>query len=149
APHPEALIPAGPINTDVLRDALRNLARTMEQHGADGDGPGTAALQLLARRPPRVIGVARGEALRREGESTVDAAVRLVSNLDRSYLPIQGPPGAGKTYTAAKAVVALARAGKTIGITANSHAVVCNLLRAVLKEAAEQGVTVRAIQKPG
>jgi uncharacterized protein len=43
--------------------------------------------------------------------------------------------------------VALVKAGKTVGITANSHAVITNLLRTTVGEAERQGVSLRAAQK--
>jgi uncharacterized protein len=69
--------------------------------------------------------------------------------LDRSCLPIQGPPGTGKTYTGAHQIVDLAMAGKRIGVTAMSHAVITNLLDNVAAVAADSGVAVRIGQRPG
>jgi uncharacterized protein len=148
APHPRALIPSGPINTDAQREALQRLAQAVLDHGLDGPGPYAAARQLLGRRPPRIPGTAPGAPLRQPGESGLDAAVRLVGALDRSHLPIQGPPGSGKTYTAAHVILARLAEGRRVGITANSHAVITGLLKKVLELAPEAGVTVRAVQKP-
>ena len=50
---------------------------------------------------------------------------------ENTVLCIQGPPGTGKTYTAAHAILGLLRDGKTIGVTANSHKAILNVLRAV------------------
>lgn len=146
-PHPTSLIPGIPVNTTEQQNSLARLGRTFLEGGLDGGQPGEAALQLLAGRPPRIDGVDDGEALRRDGESTVDAAIRLVSGLQRSCLPIQGPPGAGKTYTAAHVIVALVRDGKRVGIAANSHAVISNLLQSVAELAEQQQVSLRAMQK--
>src|SRR5680860_1034856 len=99
------------------------------------------------RRAPSVHGVRHGDPLRVDGESTVDAAIRLALGLDRSFLPIQGPPGSGKTFTAAKVITALVAAGRTVGVTANSHAVIGNLLKEVAEQTSKQGVGLRAIQK--
>ena len=41
-----------------------------------------------------------GGALTRPGESDLDAARRLALSLDGGCLPVQGPPGSGKTWTA-------------------------------------------------
>ena len=72
-------------------------------------------------------------ALRIEGETSGEAAARLILGLRSSYLPIQGPPGAGKTFTGADAILALTDAGRTVGITAPSHAVIHNLLDEVVQ----------------
>jgi uncharacterized protein len=64
-------------------------------------------------------------------------------------LPIQGPPGSGKTYTGARMICELVRHGSKVGITGTSHKVIGNLLRAVLAAAApdEEDVDIRPIQK--
>ena len=147
ARHPRALIPGGPIGTKFQRAALRHLAASVVEHGIDGDGPFQAARDLVLRRHPRVAGVAPREPLRRAGEGVVESAVRIAKGLDGGCLPIQGPPGAGKTYTGARVIVALVEAGRRVGITANSHAVIGNLLQEVMDVAKEKGVPLRAIQK--
>src|ERR1700734_2054141 len=62
-----------------------------------------------------------GQPIQMEGETTIDAAVRFAPALDGGVLPIQGPPGAGKTHSGAAMVCALVAAGKTVGVPANSH----------------------------
>ena len=54
-------------------------------------------------------------------------------------LAIQGPPGTGKTFTGAQMICELVRQGKTVGITANSHKVIRNLVDAVIAAAGENG----------
>lgn len=147
APHPAALIPQGPIRTSAQREALRRTASALLDHGVDGSGPAEAARRFLAGRPPRVASVSEGDALRHVGESTFDAAIRLAGGLERSCLPIQGPPGSGKTSTAAAIVAALVAEGRSVGITANSHAVIGNLLKRAIAESAKQGIELRVIQK--
>ena len=88
-----------------------------------------------------------GTPLREPGEDVVAAASRLVLGLDRSYLPIQGPPGTGKTFTAAHVIVDLIDAGKRVGIMANSHNVITNLLDMVMEVADEREVPINAMQK--
>ena len=58
------------------------------------------------------------------------------------------PPGAGKTYTAARMICALVKAGRRVGVTANSHKVIRNLLDKVLQAANEMDVDLCCIQKP-
>ena len=60
------------------------------------------------------------------------------SKLDHSYLPVQGPPGSGKSYTGSHLIVRLAKQGKKIGITALSHKVITNLLNKVWEAAQEE-----------
>ena len=51
--------------------------------------------------------------------------------MDNSYLYFQGPPGVGKTHTAAYIIIELIKKSKKIGITANSHKVIFNLLNKI------------------
>ncbi len=82
---------------------------------------------LLLRAPPRGL-ADTGGALRLDGESTQVCATRLALALDGAVLPIQGPPGTGKTHTAAQMILALVRAGRRVGVTANGHAVIAHLV---------------------
>ena len=67
--------------------------------------------------------------------------------LDGGVLPIQGPPGTGKTHTGGRMICALIRAGKKVGITANSHSVIRNLIDAAVKAADREDLDLRCIQK--
>ena len=51
-----------------------------------------------------------------DGESTVDAAERSAALLNESVLPIQRPPGDGKTYAGARMMCELIRQGKKVGM---------------------------------
>jgi uncharacterized protein len=81
------------------------------------------------------------------GERAKEAALRLAPHLHNSYLAIQGPPGSGKTTIGAELILDLVKRGKRVGITANSHKVISNLLDKVMGEARRRGQTIRAIQK--
>ncbi len=147
APHPISLIPASPIPTKDQRDALLRLGQHVADHGFDGTGPYRAARDLLCLRPPRIEGVDSGSRLVRPGERAKDAAIRLAPSLFDSYLAIQGPPGSGKTTIGAEMILDLVKQGKRVGITANSHKVIGNLLDKLMGEARRRGQPVRAIQK--
>jgi uncharacterized protein len=96
---------------------------------------------LLLRKPPSP------GAEPPSGDELLAAAVEWVKVLDRSVLPIQGPPGAGKTYTGARMVTALVREGKNVGIVALSHKVIRNLLDEVVKAAEPERAPIRCLQK--
>src|SRR5262249_45218831 len=101
---------------------------------------------LLLGLPPRI----KGELLERKpGEDLTAYACRISLVLDHSVLPIQGPPGAGKTCTAARMICALVAAGKKVGITAVSHKVIRHLLDKVEVAKAEIGVALSSVQKVG
>lgn len=129
---PEAVFRDPVVGAKPLEDSLLAFAEHVLRHGFEHASAYAAAGELLrANLPRRATGL--GEALRHAGEDAGDALVRLCSELDGGVLPVQGPPGAGKTTLGAQAIVALAMAGKKVGITAVSHKVIDNLLLAVRK----------------
>ena len=69
--------------------------------------------------------------------------------LESSTLVIQGPPGTGKTYTGARLITELVRAGKRVGITAFSHKAIDNLCREIEKAAAKEGLTFTGTRHGG
>ncbi len=145
-PHPTALIPGRPLTAGVQKEALEAMAGWVERNGLRGDGPWRAARELLLRLPPRA-GQAPGEPLAHPGEAGDDAAARLAPLLDATVLPIQGPPGSGKTWTGAEMILELVRAGRQVGIVAFTHRAIENLLDEVLAHAARSPVGVSAIRK--
>ena len=126
-PHPESLVPLDTFNDKDQRAALLALGEWVAANGVDAAGPGRAGRDLLLRRPPRV-GQAPGDPLAMADEPGLDAACRLVAALDEGTLAIQGPPGAGKTYTGGRMAVRLLAEGKRVGISANSHKVITKFL---------------------
>lgn len=140
APHPTAIIPSGPVDTSSHRQRLLELG----EHFVEGvvSAPNSPARDLLLRLPPR-CGQPPGAPLLADGEDTVTGIQRLALALDRSVLAVQGPPGSGKTHRAAEMIAALVRAGKRVGVTANSHKVITTLLAKSLEAAARAGHTLR------
>jgi predicted RecB family nuclease len=143
APFPTAIVETGPIDTHKLAERVRDLANQVVRSGFDEVG--AAGALMLRRRPDPWA--PQGKALRSDGETAGDAARRVVLGLGGSYLPVQGPPGAGKTYIAAEAIVDLVEQGRAVGVTGPSHAVIHNLLQCVVARAEERGHMVRIGQK--
>ncbi len=85
---------------------------------------------LLHRRPPRLDGYYGGPIIP-TGANLLKASVDVVLQMRETVLCIQGPPGTGKTYTAAHAILGLLQKGMKVGVTANSHKAILNVLRAV------------------
>jgi predicted RecB family nuclease len=141
--HPGAVFAHDLISTKVLAEALVRLGEYVATHGITGDGPLQAARDLLMVAAPRV----GGQPLRMREETPLAAATRLAGALEGGVFPIQGPPGAGKTHIGARMICTLAASGKTVGITANSHKVIRNLLDETLEAAAEQSLKIQCVQK--
>lgn len=141
--HPEAVFAHKSFDRDERPESLLRLGEYVAKSGIEGAGEHRAVRDLLMSTAPRL----HGQSLQMEGESIVRGAARVALALDQTVFPVQGPPGAGKTFTGARMICALVRAGKRVGITANSHKVVRNLLDAVLKAAVEESLPVRCVQK--
>ena len=77
----------------------------------------------------------------------LEKSIDWASKLDFSYLPIQGPPGSGKSFTGSHMVLELIKKGKKIGITALSHKVIINLLYKINKLANSHGYELPIIYK--
>jgi uncharacterized protein len=147
APHPVALIESGPLNQRVMRDGLGRVADWVIENRLDGPGRYRAVRELVLKHAPRIVGVTAGQRLVWDGEDPVVAARRIAGALDETVLPIQGPPGTGKTFTGARMIVEIIRAGKRVGITAQAHKAITNLIVAVDEAAREAGIGYRAIQR--
>jgi uncharacterized protein len=119
---PFALTPGRAFPTATLRASIEDAA------GAIAAGlpalPDTAIIDILLRRNPRTRG---GDGLPHTGDAAADITAALL-DLESSYLAVHGPPGTGKTFTAARIVAGLVNShGWRVGVVAQSHAVVENL----------------------
>ncbi|WP_395638819.1 TM0106 family RecB-like putative nuclease [Pseudolysinimonas sp.] len=95
--------------------------------------PKSPALDILRRVPPRTVDDGGLEPVGIDGVPS--AIVETLTRLDDSYLAVQGPPGSGKTYVGAKVIAHLVtELGWRVGVVAQSHEVIENLLRRVLSE---------------
>ena len=146
APSPTSLVPHDFVRPKPKPESLQRLAYWTLEHGIDAAGSYRAARDLLARRPPR-LEQAEGQPLLNAGEDAQDAARRLVLGMDETYLAIQGPPGSGKSTVCAEMIVDLVATGRRIGVTANSHKVIGQLLEKVEKVADQRGVDVAIGQR--
>ena len=159
-PHealPVALAPAATVPTVALEQSLQDFARSVDAslpdvlpaseavgvEGSPGEaiepaagGVSAAALDILYRRPPRLV---TGGSLPTEADFSgedlpmVRAVHAAVCALDSSYVAVQGPPGSGKTFLGSHVIASLVAAGWRVGVVAQSHAVVENMLAAVVE----------------
>ncbi len=119
--HPEWLFAHTNRNPSVMEKAIDRIAEDLFAN--------PAAASLLLAEPPKLKSVPF-EPL--ATETAVQFAVRAVRDMEDGVLAIQGPPGAGKTFTGATIIRDLVKQGKKVGVMATSHKVVLNLLEAVL-----------------
>jgi uncharacterized protein len=104
--HPTSVFSHTVITGGALAESLFRLGTWVADNDIDARGKHRAARDLLLRR------------------ERVD-----------HVLPIQGPPGSGKTYTGARMICDCLREGQKVGITAVSHKVIRKLLDETLKAA--------------
>jgi predicted RecB family nuclease len=135
-----------PITAGAQAESLLRIGRWVYENAIDAAGPGRAVRDLILRKRPALVADETIAPLL--GEETKLTACRISNALDHSTLAMQGPPGAGKTYTGARMICQLVKQGRKVGITAQSHKVIRNLLDAVLDAADEDKVEgVRCMQK--
>jgi predicted RecB family nuclease len=144
--HPSSVYSFSMVDSKGLAESLFRLGTWVWKNGIDFPGPYRAARDLLLRRPPRLDSGSLA-ALVENQPTLLEAARHIAVSLDSSVLPVQGPPGAGKTYTGARMICELVKNGKKVGITALSHKVIRNLVEEVIKAAKESGLGLRCLQK--
>lgn len=116
---PLAIAPGPPPQANSLVTAIETVGARL----CETPWPRSAIGDILRRTPART----------RSGVLGADIA-ETIRDLDDSYLAVQGPPGTGKTTLAASVITTLVREhGWRIGVVAQSHKVVENVLRAVVK----------------
>ena len=131
--HPSSVFAHSRFPTDQQSNSILRLADWIVANGIDSPGDYRAVRDLLLRKPPRLTA---GQSLtsgqtRPQSSRLAARALPWIS----SVLPIQGPPGAGKTFTGAHMICELVNEGKKVGITAVSHKVIRKLLDEVLDAA--------------
>jgi uncharacterized protein len=145
---PTALTPGQPVHTGKLNEAIESVAdevaaglgETSAVCGGPPQLPHNAVMDILLRRDPRTC---RGAPLPHSADDVDDITAALL-DLDSSYLAVHGPPGTGKTYTAANVIAALVNEhGWRVGAVAQSHAVVENLLDCVVEAKVDPQVVAK------
>ncbi len=144
--HPTSVFVHSVVRATDLAESLFRLGTWVADHGIDVAGQHRAARDLLLRNPPRRKVDAFGELYSTHADVVAEAQ-RIALQLDQGVLPIQGPPGSGKTFTAARMICTLLREHKRVGITAISHKVIRKLLEEVSRAAKVEQVTIRCIEK--
>ena len=142
-PQAVSVSAGGPIDTSPIKEALFRLADGL----LEGQGRFAAALDFLRKSSPCIKGIAPGQPIIDDSKPALPQIVEAVTNLDRSTLFIQGPPGAGKTYTGSHVICELLARGFRVGVTSNSHKAIQNLLEGVEKRADESGLKFWGIYK--
>lgn len=142
---PMALTPDRPIPTASIEAALAELAQLVG--AALPSLPKHAGLDILRRVPPRLTTLPGLPPVPHDASGNADyvsAITSALEHLDRSYLAVQGPPGTGKTHVGSHVIARLVHRGWKVGVVAQSHAVVENMLCTAIDKA---GVDPRVVAK--
>ena len=127
-----SLIPNEYIDTSIISDALFRTVAEYEQ-GLFRQQQ-SAVIDFLTGAKPRISNHTGGDIVDSdEPNARLEQIITAIVNLDNSYLPIQGPPGAGKTFTGKHVIAHLLKSGARIGISSNSHKAINNLLLSTAK----------------
>lgn len=141
-PSPLALGPGMPISSKALIEAVFRFGDSIVR----GDHRYAALEAFLAQSLPSIRGHETGAPVVEAG-CTLHSIINAISNLENSYIFVQGPPGAGKTYTGSHVIVALLKQGYKVGVSSNSHKAINNLLSGVEKVAKQEGFSFRGAKK--
>lgn len=128
AEEPKPLISLIPFEIVIAKPIPESIAEIVKDYDT-GTLTNCAILDFLSRSKPRIKGHNGGVIVTSQNsDERLSQIIKAIENLDNSYLPIQGPPGAGKSYTATHVIAKLIAQGCKIGISSNSHKAINNLM---------------------
>lgn len=140
--HPNSVIFLDLVPYTVKEESIIRLAEWVVDHGIDSELKEFRAVRmLLLQKVPKVT-----DSISKK-EDLLELTKEWAEKLDQSYLPIQGPPGSGKSFTASRMIMHLILQGKKIGVTAMSHKVITALLEKVWELSKEMKVKIDIVQK--
>ena len=136
-----SLAPDEPALGHLLAPAIERVVNRWRELGSL---PG-ALEDFLFRRRPRFLRNPEGPIIV-PGMDTLDGSIRAALDMRSTTLCVQGPPGSGKTFTGARMIAALLKAGKRVGIASNSHRAINVLLAEAWRAATDAGISVEAVK---
>ena len=140
-PTAVAFIPRARINDEVIRLALQRLAQVVIDDGNSSGLKYSSARALLALQEPEFNSGATLAPI--NGEGAAERFVRLAPLLDESYLVVQGPPGSGKTWALARAVIECVIAGQKVGLCAFKHETLKSMVDAIVEALNDPTIAAR------
>ena len=144
---PMAVVPGTPPPAGRQKDAILEWAQELSS-AYPFTWPENPAIDVLRRTPPRTRAEGAGLAPLADHDY-VPAVIASLLALDDSYLAVQGPPGTGKTYVASHTIAELVtRHEWRVGVVAQSHAVVENVLDSVVRAGLVPDLVAKAPKDP-
>jgi predicted RecB family nuclease len=140
--HPSNIFFLSDVPADVKEVSIINFAIWILENGVDSPSlQYKAGRDLLLRKNPETFSPVI------QTNDTLEKAIDWAEKLNYSVLPIQGPPGAGKSYTASHMILELVKQKKRIGIAALSHKVITALVEKVYELSFNEGHQLKIIQR--
>jgi predicted RecB family nuclease len=144
---PVAFVPSGTIATTSIDAAIEEIAAEVVAQ-PPGVLPERAGIDILLRRAPRLRTDAPLPPVGAGDERFIDAITAALLGMDDSYVAVQGPPGTGKTYVGARVIARLVNDhGWRVGVSAQSHAAVENVLDAVVAAGVAPGAVAKVAKE--
>lgn len=140
---PVSLGPGMPVTTKALTEAVFRFADSLVRNNRTYRG----LEAILTQGVPSIKGHKQGTPILTENEDSLPQIIHAISNLECSYIFVQGPPGAGKTYTGSHVIVSLLKQGYKVGVSSNSHKAINNLLQSIEKLTKAEGFSFRGAKK--
>lgn len=136
---PLTIATGGPINTDKLEEAVKRYANSLSKDTSSFSSSYKAIDALLLKTIPKIVGITQGKEII-IGRADTAQILNAATHMDETYLFLQGPPGAGKTYNGSEIILKLIQENKRVGVTSNSHKAINNILEEVDRKAIERGL---------
>jgi uncharacterized protein len=136
---PITLGTGGPVTTDKLEEAVKRYAKSLLTKNSSFESAYPAIDAFLLRKLPTITSVKVGNEII-TGHAEINKIVDTAVHMDSTYLFLQGPPGAGKTYSGSEIILKMIQENKKIGVTSNSHKAINNLLKEVDRKSVERGM---------
>lgn len=140
-PEQLSIGPPNPVGYQTLRKAIYRVADSVIHQ----QNKYAAVLDVLNKSIPRIKNKNPGKPIINSNDFFNDALQNIL-NLSDSYIFIQGPPGSGKTFTSAHLIIELIKQGKKVGVAANSHKAIHNLLAKIEEVALEKQFNFQGIK---
>ena len=141
SPTASSFIPSARVADEKIRKALQRLAQALINDEGSLDSQFSAAWSLLRLRKSEFRSGASLAPL--DNESASNRFIRLAPLLDQSYLVVQGPPGSGKTWALARAVIECVIAGQKVGLCAFKHETLKSMVDAITEALNDPKISAR------
>jgi uncharacterized protein len=144
-PHNLSLIPNEHISSAPLAQAVYEIIKAWHESGELV----ASISNFLSKQRPQFDPPLESNNIINEHNDIVQEVKEKVARLKNSTICIQGPPGSGKSFTAAHTIVDLIAQGKKIAISSNTHKAIINLMASVLEIGLEKKVEIHALKVGG